>query len=290
MSTESWIDLWVEPDDIAEVERTTKGRGLIVTLKGGRRILLTKQRMRNFQRLKESGMYMRIKPTDEGMYIAGIVASEEFTPIPHRLLFEAVERYLRDELGIDVIETRYQKWFKRAGMFYVIDRLPLQYAGTDDILSYGILVTNANTTRDSIRVYPYAEILKCQNGLIGLNMLKRVRIVHRGRVEDVLKKVLDAVADSIRELQKLAISWKYKIERLELRKVHPLELTVWLQTMRDIVPKKYHSLLERSITFNVDKYGATELARFQTLSWLSRKMTNIKLQKELQKMAVSYLQ
>lgn len=244
---------------------TPKGRGLILETEDGKRILLTKRSLKQYANI---GIPCKIRAKKEGdLYYVAWLSSEEFCPITHRELFDFVENTITNA-GVRIMSKKLMKWFKRTGMYFKIDEIPLEYARQGDYLGVGILVTNANTTQDSIRIYPYNEILKCKNGLITRQSLQKYWIAHRGNKEDVLRKVNDSILD--------CLSGLYQESEKLSKDLRFLGHTIFRSSFKDEIDKMIDLLplyVRSRFIFEKEnserEFGDTPLTYVQALSRLS---------------------
>lgn len=277
----SWETVYVEPEDIASEVPTPKGRGLILYLFDGRRILLTKRSRRQYLSKRGQPLYFRVKEGSEpGLYYTAWVATELYTPIPHTTLRDAILGAF-EEWGINV-EWRWKDYFKRTGIVFVIDKLDVHYARVGDAVEYGVLVTNANTAEDSIRVFGYANILRCSNRLINSRLSRRIAIVHKGEVERVLAKVVEAVRRILSEVDDWAESVVRRLETLQTHPISEEEIKAWMKVLKPKLPKKHLAKLARNLRANRREFGDTRLAVVQALTRTAEEArSNIEVQRLL---------
>jgi len=262
-----WEQIVIDDTMVENEELTPKGNGIIVTLKDGKKLLLTKQRMKNWRTLNRPVCASIIKSDKtDNLYNVGILSSLDFTAIPHRVLFNFVENTLK-ELGIKIASKEWRKWFKRTGMFFNIREIPLVYARSGDALRVGILATNANTTEDSIRIFPFSEIALCRNGLANLNTLNAFYIIHRGDLNEILKKVRESVIKSINALPSVS-SYAQKLCKLQDISMKPEDIENRLKEVNKFLPYKSIGYLHRGIQESTQQFGYTALAIVQALSRL----------------------
>ena len=121
------------------------------------------------------------------------VTSEEFTPVPHRVLFDAISDTLK-EMGIDYKDFRVERW----GVSTVA-RWELPNLSTDKLGIY-LGCRNANTGNRSIKLFGYYVILVCKNGLVSNRITSSIRVIHKNPLDEILKKVCEGVRDIISKL------------------------------------------------------------------------------------------
>jgi len=234
-----------------------------LNLESEKRIILMKRSLSQYKRLdSDRTIYIRAGSEDGETFFGAWAATEIYTPIPHNLLRSSISGALR-EWGIELKRFEWRDYFKRTGLVFVLGESPLNYR-MSDTLSHGVLVTNANTAKDSIRVFPFAEILKCKNGLIGFQYGRRIAIVHKGEKNAILAKVLEAVKEATR--LRYGAEIKRGLEELQLQNVSPDELNAWLRVIQPKLPDTHCERLIRNLKESVIQFGGTKLAMVQALT------------------------
>ncbi|MCD6406691.1 DUF932 domain-containing protein [Candidatus Aerophobetes bacterium] len=221
---------------------------------------------------------------DSNVLFAFRVTSEEYVPVPHRILFDFVRGVIKDS-GFSIKEERWIKYQKRTGKFFVLHEVPLRYAREGDYLRTGILVTNANTGKDSIRCFFYGEILKCRNGVVKKEFTKKIAIIHRGTVETVLQKVAEAIKEILGHVFAVTPKLAREIEKLQEEKLSPEIIRNWLKAVKETLPKKYQFWLEKELKKNRKVFGDTKLALFQTVTAIATKSKNVNVSRKFEKLA-----
>jgi len=195
------------------------------------------------------------------------VSTEQYTPIPHRVLFDYVDGLLREN-DIKVIDKVFHKWFRRTGMYWILDQ---REASFNDYFNCGILVTNANTAQDAIHVIGIVKITSCDNSIKVVDYYSNI---HRGKVEDILGRVGKSVLEVVNTLRQRFPIIAGKIEELQNIRVPKSVIQNWLNTWLNRAPKKYQKWFKKSIERNINMYGYTELAVFQTETFLAKILQN----------------
>jgi hypothetical protein len=215
-------------------------------------------------------------------YVVYRVTSDKYVPIPHRVLFEHVDQIVR-MAGID---TKYEvtRYFTRTAAKWLLWSCPLNYARVGDALNIYLYVSNANTGNDSIKVFGYGEILKCANGLT-VAKGARIRVIHVKDVQGILKRVADAVREVMVKLEKGKNFWVETIERLQRVELRQDQMKRWINDLLSVLPKKYHGWFYKYLNENVETFGATAEALFQTVTALVPRVRNQALHGELDKRA-----
>lgn len=261
---QKWEKILLDHKVVVSEELTPKGNGLILTLNDGRKLLLTKERMKNWRTLEKPVQASIIKSDKGELWNVGVLASLDFCAIPHSILFSFVEDTLKS-LGIDVKSKEWRKWFTRTGMLFNVKEIPLEYGRPKDALKIGLLVTNANTTQDSIRIFPYSEILLCKNGLTNLNFETKLIVYHKGTIDEVLKKVRYGVITAVNALPFIS-DYAGKLQKLGEHSITTEEFDKVVSEISKISPIKTIIALRKSIQYNREIFGDTPLALVQALS------------------------
>lgn len=220
-------------------------------------------------------------------YIQGIdwyvfrTTSEQFTPIPHRMLFEFIEQVLREN-GVQFERKEFKKWFRRAGMYYIIGS---EKSGIlNDVFDTGILVTNANTAKDGIHVMGIVKVISCDNSIRALDYYS---IVHKHSAERIFQRVERDVLKAVKTIREKFPQLKARIEELGSIELSESIIRNWLEAWKQKAPKKYHKWFERTLDKYIKRHGRTELAVWQAETYLARRLQNknISLAYTLQKSA-----
>ena len=161
------------------------------------------------------------------------VTSEEFTPVPHRILFDAISDTLK-ELGIEYGEFRIEKWGSST-----VARWELPKLATDKLGIY-LGCRNANTGNRSIKLFGYYKILVCSNGLISNRVVSSIRIIHKATLPEILKKVCEGVREILGKLPEY-----HKV--IEDAEKTPLSKTVMENWLRVYAEKKLPKEVTRLI-------------------------------------------
>jgi hypothetical protein len=222
-----------------------------------------------------------------GVYSVYRVTSDLYTPIPHRVLFQHVTDVLKDA-GFNV-EPEVKRHNVRVGARWLLWSIPLNYARPGDAVGIYLVVSNANTGDDSIKVYGFAEIVKCRNGLILGEVKARVRVFHVHGLQGVLERVREAVLEVIKKLAETKEELKSRIERLQEIQMTPKKREEWLKRLFETLPKKYHPYLMEQWARNRREFGETAEALFQTVTALIPRVRNEEVRGKLNKHAQELL-
>lgn len=268
-----WKTFILSRSDIDTGVPTPKGRSIMITLPSNETLIFSKKAFRQLQKLTGDRNYqIRAFRGEDGVWVGVIVGSEEFTPIPHRVLFDSVYEYLVNT-GVKVLDREFKKWIKRTGMFFVLHHCPLSYARRGDAVRVGVLVTNANTARDSIRIYGFAEIVQCINGLTIHEASGRF-VVHRGDVKEVLVKVCSSVREVVEWLSTRYDDVRKRIENLQFVDVSKEDVKIWIKEHVRRLPKKYSDWFLNQLEKNIRIFGYNKLALLQTSSYFATRFSD----------------
>jgi len=219
----------------------------------------------------------------DGVSVVYRVTSNLYTPIPHRVLFQYVSSVL-GELGLNT-GYEFTRHNVRASARWRLWSLPLNYARPGDAVGIYLIVSNANTGADSIRVMGYAEILKCRNGLILTDVMARVRVFHTHGLQGVLERVREAILEVVKRLSATREDLKKRIERLQELRLTPEEREEWLRRLYETLPRKYHPYLAEQWLRSKREFGETAEALFQTITYLNTRVRNEEVREKLNKYA-----
>lgn len=213
------------------------------------------------------------------VYVIYRVTSDEYVPIPHRVLFQHVDSILRDA-GFN---TNYEvvKYYTRTGARWLLWETPLKYAREGDAFRMYLYVTNANTGNDSIKLFGYGQILLCKNGLVTENTISRVRVYHVRDVKTVLARVTKALKEVLDKMTITNNEVVQAIERLQTIELTDDQLREWQRKLYEMLPRKYHALLATHWTRNIEVFGGTAEAVFQTMTALNSRIKNYRLHQQL---------
>jgi len=183
------------------------------------------------------------------------VTSKDFTAIPHSKLLQIVERVLKldyEDREVDFERGMFAKWTLRSP--------PAECARLGDIVSWQLWVYNRNDGRHGLRVGGGFTVLRCKNGAMGWKNAAKVRIVHRGDYEELLRKIEEAVDGIVNgtlpelafliEQSQQAIADKELVERLV--RLYPY----WIQRKLRSQLRTAHTVWDVSNAFS---YIATHL-------------------------------
>jgi hypothetical protein len=249
---------------------TPKGRGIIITTNDGELIVVGKhfKRWRNYE---GDDIMVRAFKNERGVWMATLVSSQDFTPVKHRDLFDEVETEI-SEYHLPIINKRFIQWTKRKGMFFVMHQKSLDYARQGDAISLGILVTNANTARDSIRIFFFGEFLKCTNGLVLGEASTRMCIMHKGPESGIYMRVRDAVKEVVNIM--FQHNYVHCIEDLGERKISSIDFQAWMVQMTKETPEKYVKALNTIRSDNVSVFGYTNLTQLQIATAMASQLAD----------------
>jgi hypothetical protein len=162
--------------------------------------------------------------------------------------------------------------------------VPLKYARVDDALNIYLYVSNANTGNDSIRVFGFGEILKCENG-VTLTKTASVRIIHVKDVQSILSRVTNAVREVMEKLGKEKEFWVEAVEKLQYVQVTEDEMMGWVNRLLETLPYKYRGYFRMYLNRNMREFGRNAEALFQAVTALVPRVKNYTLHKQLDKCA-----
>jgi len=322
--SDKFIDLVLDERTLYDIEKTPKGKGVVITYHNGKEqydVIVTNTafsqllRLIGYEKVSDIKKMLRDTPrrifptitdriykrleegkpiilscvkVDEGILKAFRVTSEEYTPIPHRELFNAVQEALEVE-GIKIIRTEYCEWIKRVGMTYYLKEVELKFVKVRDVLASGLLVTNANTAHDSIRLFAFNIILSCRNGLTTRELAGRIYLRHVGIKQEILKRVKVYAVELARKIIDASETIADNIVELEQIEVERRELNGFIIALKNKMPRKWHRLTDSLYRSFLKKHGYTLLTGFQVTSGLTTRVTNATLQQKLQKLSEEIL-
>ena len=219
---------------------------------------------------------------DGEKYIVYRVTSNEYIPIPHRILFKHVDMLIK-KAGIKTSYT-IQKYYTKTSAKWLLYSAPLEYARPNDVLNVYLQVSNANTGNDSIKVFGYGEILQCKNGLI-LTRGARVKIMHVKTIQGILERVTRAIQIVVKKLieeKEIYVTSIVKLQNITLTKE---ELNEWVNKLTDSLPNKYKYQFAYFFDKNLKIFGNNMQTLFQTITALTPRVKNYTLHKQLNKYA-----
>ena len=263
--------------------RETKRKLLIIDGElGGRQVRLVLSRRARSQ-LEELGglealgkrddVVLRVLKIDENTYYVVRATTTKYVAIPHRVLFDFVKGVIKDVAGVDV-KPRVVHYSRRTVAYYPLYEVPLNYARPNDAVRISLAVSNANTGEHSIKVYGYAEILACSNGLMLSEISKSVRMAHRGRLEEVLGKVAEAVKEVLKMLRDRYPVIARRIEELQDVKITDAVIKNWLEALKRRLGIRYTMWLGTALRQNEEVFGSNALAMFQAMTFLIPRIRN----------------
>ena len=217
--------------------------------------------------VKRDDLLMRVLVLGDGAFYVVRVTTTKYVAIPHRVLFDFVRGVIKDVTSLDV-NPRVVAYRRRTVAYFPIYEIPLKYARPNDMIRISLAVSNANTGQHSIKVYGYAEILACSNGLMITEISKTIRAAHRGRLEDILSKVAEAVKEVLKMLRDRYPVIAKRIEELQDVPITESVIRNWLRAMRERLGVRYAAWLEYALVRNRAEFGDTALALFQAMTYL----------------------
>jgi hypothetical protein len=217
------------------------------------------------------------------VYVVYRVTTDYYVPIPHRVLFTHIDNVLKD-IGFDIGGYEVMRWFARTAARWRLWSISLNYARKGDALNIYLYVSNANTGNDSIKIIGYGEILLCKNGLT-LTKGTRVRVLHVKDMAGTLERVARGVATVIDRLRAEKEFLVLSIEKLQNIELTPEREREWINRLYEILPQKYHSVLSKYWSRNVNVFGNTAEALFQTITALNSRVRNKAIHNKLDKYA-----
>jgi hypothetical protein len=223
----------------------------------------------------------------DGISVVYRVTSDLYTPIPHRILFQYISSIL-EEMGFNP-EPEVRRHNVRMSARWHLWSVPLDYARPGDAVGIYLVVSNANTGNDSIKVYGYAEILKCRNGFVLADAMARVRVFHTHGLQGVLERVKEAVLEVVKKLIETREELRDRIERLQELRLTPEKREEWLRRLYETLPRKYHPYLIEQWARNKREFGETAEAVFQTITALVPRIRNEHAREKLNKYAQEVL-
>ena len=150
------------------------------------------------------------------IFIAYAVATKEFKPIPHKPLFDFVESELANAglLGGQRIIRRYK--------VRTVAYIPIVNS------SYAVAISNANTSRDAVRVYDALII----NGIPIPLATEFYKTMHRADEVEIMKRT----AEYARE-----IAAKHAGVRIKLKPISRSDVEKFIRMAERIFPRRYAS-------------------------------------------------
>lgn len=310
MTDGKFQDLVINNVDVIAVD--AKQRSLVITTPDGK-ILFRKRALSqllsllglsiyDYKKNPDSAIVLEAFQKQERPIVVGVVESTlegidwyafrsvtgEYTPIPHRLLFDFVDGVLKQH-NIPYIEKKFYRWYRRSGMLWVLDQQPLDYRRENDYFIAGLLVTNANTAKDAIHVMGAIQIAQCINTISAIDYHTAV---HKGEVDKILARVKDAVLNVVDALRQRYPRIKRIIEELQEEEIPESVIRVWVEKWLEKVPKKYHRWFKKMTYLNRKEFGNTKLALWQTATYFATRMQkyNLPLARAFQKEALEVLE
>lgn len=217
--------------------------------------------------IRENGIYIGYveKPANGGVVrFVFRATSERFTPVPHSVLFGHLEQGI-----LKGYRWEWKQWVKRRGKFYVVDQFSIPLAEKEDVIAYGVLVTNANTGRDSIRIYGFMKVLACKNGMVASKLTKRVTVVHVGEITSILERVEFGVRRLLVQLKEYVPEVQEKFREYTEIELDWAREEQWMDAFLKKLPKRSHRWFMNVWNENVKKYGFTLYAKMQALSYVA---------------------
>ena len=235
----------------------------------------------------DKGVKLDAVEIEPGVFVVFRVTSPEFTPIPHRVLFDFVRDHLAKKYGITV-DPVVRKYSRRTAAFFPIFKREVKTANVNDAITAGVYVSNANTGHHSIKVYAYVEVLACSNGMTVKNVGKRIRIMHVRNIERILHRVAEAVDNILSWLKKKLNILIADLERLTEEELTEDEIREWLEDVLEKLPKKYRRWFESITRKYIRQYGRNKYALWQTLTYFAPRLEKVNedLAQRLNSMAV----
>lgn len=305
-----WGDEILDTTYISEVESTPRGKGIIINLRDGRRLIVIKRGLSQLLNLlglsKRDNINTitdRLLSNGDGLVLSYVVDRDKpgvlyvyrvttvvYTPIPHRVLFQYVSDYL-NRRGVRVIEEDVIRYSRRTAMVYYTHRSGLNYSRVGDALASGIYVSNSNTGMDAIHVSAYHNIVKCRNGFVDTVLSKAISVTHRGRVEDILLRVGNAIDRVLPKIQVRNMELANVINDIEGRPVTRGEVEGWLNLIRNRLPKKYRRWFNKVSREYINEFGYSEMARLQIATYFQHRIgrRNMELGLMFNRMAMEIL-
>jgi len=188
------------------------------------------------------------------------IATPEFTPIPHRVLFEFIDGVL-NELGINPLETKVQRFLKRISKWYKLYEGEVHKVG--DVAHAWLVVSNANTAHDAVHVYSVVEFVKCSNLALSTEY-RSVPVVHRGDIKEILLKVKDAVASLLERLKGLP-----NLEGLLEVDLSPAAVENWLKALEKRTSPRISKWIAKRLAEETSRYGNNAYAALQAISFVA---------------------
>jgi len=200
-------------------------------------------RQRSYERMQEI-LWDAIVSTDNPIILSISpndtvyrVTSFQYTPVPHRVLFDFVSGVL------DEMQLPYQfKGVYRLGInTFATWRLPSM---SNDVVDVYLRCRNANTGETSIKLYGYYTILVCRNGLTSSRLSSTIRIVHKSSLADILSRVRNALYELIPKLPTIT---RFIDEGKKIQLPRSIMLAWLKQYSKKKLPKELVRHLEREI-------------------------------------------
>lgn len=299
MESGAFLDVRLDPGAVFEASRRA-----VIIRQGGEKIIVKNHALSQLLKLagvkvtewrrNPRGMLDRVRAglsgkdivisavrVNEGTLVAFRVTTTEYTPIPHRVLFDFAESVIK-EAGVSIIEKRVIRFFRRTAMKFVIYEQPLNYARPNDALRVSLIVSNANSADDAIHVYTWVDILACKNGLV-IHDIASKHIVHVGNASSILRRVGEAIRDLLAQLNVEEL--RRKIEALQDVALSESTIQNWLKAVTARLPRKYAEWLQRELRRSTSEFGNTAEAVFQAVTAVASRAKNERVAKTLSKLA-----
>lgn len=219
---------------------------------------------------EKDNLLLSVVKLDKDKFYVYRITTTEYVAVPHRILFDFASGILRD-LGVNA-KPEFRRMGRAMVMLVPLYQVPLNYRRVGDAVTIYFSVSNANTGDHSIRVYGYAEILKCKNGLTLKDYTAKIAVHHTTDIQSILSRVAVAIREVIKKLGAKHREIASMIEGLDKIPLDKRAVEVWLQLVKEKTPRKYHDWIEKQLRKNIAEFGYTAQALFQTATYMSSRI------------------
>ena len=205
---------------------------------------------------------------DDGVFYVYRTVTPQYTPIPHRVLFDYVATYLRERYGVGVepVVVRYER---RTVAYFPLLRLGVNTPSGEEIVA-GVAVSNANTGKSSVRVYPFVGGYRYD--FISIDVRGRsVRAYHVKAAEGILDRVGRAV-DRVVEWLNRNVDSLTRMFRALRAPMSRDEIAEWLRRVERILPAKYRDWFERVMRRASEREGNTRYSMWSAVAYMAKAM------------------
>ncbi len=227
------------------------------------------------ERVSRKPLMLRCLVMFDGALYVVRATSDSYVAVPHRILVDAVSRFLE-------AEPDHVKRFSARTVFL------WRVVTVFDNVFY-VAVSNANTGVHSIKVYPIVRFAECGNEMLANWMATSVRTVHRGELRKVLLSVIRAVDEVVAKLSDEATWIIDSVSELARIELSPQELDDWIEGIAAKVPRYVAYILRSSYRRFVQKHGYSLATAFQSVTRVVAETRNYDVFRDMSRLASEML-